>query len=80
MIKIRGCFVRDIDGAWHNTKNIFSFYVAGEETVGYRICFSQEIPSRRHTKGYFNIGELHSTKESSQAQLDALMDALEMQD
>lgn len=79
MIKIRGNFIRDSDGAWQNINNIRSFYVGGSKECGYRICFSYEHTEQRPHVSFpiQSLGDTHKTEQEAQEQLDGLMDLLE---
>lgn len=82
-MKIKGNFIQASNGEWHNLISIRSFYIGGDESVGFRICFNYEYGTESSMRkkfvfsiGSYTIGETRKTVEECQKELDEMMENL----
>lgn len=75
---MNGKFIRANDGQWHNSDYIRSFYIGGDEEVGFRICISYEFIAtharqNNFSVGHMSIGSTFKTKDECQQNLDVFL-------
>ena len=72
-------FIRSSDGQWHNLSHIRSFYVGGDKSVGFRICFSYEFKDQKNKYmicDFMAFGDSFIKKEECQKVLDDFIQKL----